>query len=105
MNESADKFAAMQYHFAMAVTIDSAGRIVVPKKMRDLYDFHPGRQLDIVAEKGGVFISAAGSRSSLVRKDGVLVYHGGEGGAEIDIVEFIAAQRSTPGSVPLTENG
>ena len=73
--------------------------------MRDLYDFHPGTQLDIVAEKGGVFISAAGSRSSLVRKDGVLVYHGGEGGAEIDIVEFIAAQRSTPGSVPLTDNG
>ena len=67
----------MQCHFAMAVTIDSAGRIVVPKKMRDLYDFHPGTQLDIVAEKGGVFISAAGSRSSLVRKDGVLVYHGG----------------------------
>lgn len=52
-----------------------------------------------------MFISAAGSRSSLVRKDGVLVYHGGEGGVEIDIVEFIAAQRSTPGSVPLTENG
>ena len=89
----------------MAVTIDSAGRIVVPKKMRDLYDFHPGRQLDIVAEKGGVFIRAAGSRSSLVRKDGVLVYHGGGGGAEIDIVEFIAEQRSIPGSVPLTENG
>ena len=80
----------------MSTTIDSAGRIVVPKKMRDLYDFHPGARLDIVAEKGGVFISAAGSRSSLVKKDGVLVYHGGEA-TELDIVAFIDAQRNNRG--------
>ena len=80
----------------MAITIDSAGRIVVPKKMRDLYDFHPGTQLDIVAEKGGIFISAVGSRSSLVRKDGVLVYHGGEE-TQLDIVAFIDAQRNNRG--------
>lgn len=80
----------------MSTTIDSVGRIVVPKKMRDLYDFHPGAQLDIVAEKGGVFISAAGSRSSLVKKDGVLVYHGDEA-TELDIVAFIDAQRNNRG--------
>ena len=81
----------------MSTTIDSAGRIVVPKKMRDLYDFHPGTQLDIVAEKGGIFISAVGSRSSLVRKDGgVLVYHGGEE-TQLDIVAFIDAQRNNRG--------
>jgi AbrB family looped-hinge helix DNA binding protein len=58
------------------VRIDRAGRIVLPKPMRERLGFRVGA--DLVAEERaeGVFIKSAGGEPTLVVEDGLLVHQG-----------------------------
>ncbi len=76
----------------MTVTIDRAGRIVVPKQFRDRFNLVPGTELEIEASGDGVTLRKVGAEPSLIRKKGILVHHGGARVA-VDIVEFIRAER------------
>ena len=76
----------------MGSAIDSAGRIVVPKKMRERYNLLPGTELEFVAESEGLLIRPVGNVSALVHKRGVLVHHGYER-TNLDIAEFVRSQR------------
>lgn len=56
---------------AMMVSIDKAGRIVIPKSVRDRLDLVAGTQLDLVVEDHGIRIErSAGDRRSLDWEDG-----------------------------------
>ena len=76
----------------MIVTIDRAGRIVVPKSMRDQFNLAAGTELEIEAIGTGLRLRKAGSEPALIRKQGILVHHGSTRAA-IDISDFMRAER------------
>ena len=76
----------------MIITIDRAGRVVVPKTLRDRFNLTAGTELEIKAAGDGLTLRRMGAETSLVRKHGVLVHHGGARAA-LDVGEFIRAER------------
>ncbi|QRN81139.1 MAG: AbrB/MazE/SpoVT family DNA-binding domain-containing protein [Nocardiopsis sp. BM-2018] len=60
----------------METTIDQAGRIVVPKPLRDALGMTPGTRLDVSVYGAGLQIMPAGRTARLVEEDGVLVATG-----------------------------
>jgi AbrB family looped-hinge helix DNA binding protein len=52
----------------MITTIDSAGRIVVPKALREALDLKPGQALEIRAADGRLEIEAAATPLSLKKR-------------------------------------
>lgn len=57
----------------MRTAIDAAGRIVVPKALRDELGLEPGRPLDIHARDGSLVIEPLQTPVSLVRRGKRLV--------------------------------
>lgn len=53
----------------MRTTIDSAGRIVVPKSLRDAMRFEAGQQIDIVFTDGRLEIEVAPTAATVVSDD------------------------------------
>ena len=76
----------------MIVTIDRAGRLVVPKQLRERFNLVAGSELDVDAVGDGLRLRKIGARPSLIRKRGVLVHHG-DARLVIDVGEFIRAER------------
>ena len=77
----------------MIVTIDNAGRPVVPKPLREQFNLTPGCELEIEAAADGITLRRADAEPTLVRKRGVLVHHGA-GRAMLDVGDFVRAERS-----------
>jgi AbrB family looped-hinge helix DNA binding protein len=61
---------------AMRVSIDKAGRIVVPKAIRERYGLHSGVDLELEETGRGIMLNPVESEPTLVRQDGILVYTG-----------------------------
>jgi len=71
----------------MRTTIDAAGRIVVPKAMREALDLKPGQTLEIRAGDGRLEIEAAATPMSLRKRGkGVVAV------PEKDLPELTAAE-------------
>lgn len=85
----------------MKTTIDAAGRVVVPKPLRDRLHLGPGVELEIAAAGDGILLRPADRGAALVEQDGVLV-HRGPGTSDIDVAAFIRRERDararSPGS-------
>lgn len=77
----------------MSITIDRAGRIVVPKALRERFGLHPGTELEIEAVADGLRLRARDSASVFIEKDGVLVHHAAGPAMEIDVAAFINRER------------
>ena len=60
----------------METSIDSVGRIVVPKALRDALGLVPGSIVDISRYGAGLALIPAGRTARLVEEDGVLVATG-----------------------------
>jgi AbrB family looped-hinge helix DNA binding protein len=60
----------------MEVTIDSVGRIVVPKQLRDELGLHAGSTLDISRCGDGLHLAPGGRTAQVVERDGWLVATG-----------------------------
>ncbi len=81
----------------MSITIDRAGRIVVPKPLRECFGLHPGTELEIEAEGDGLRLRARDSAPVFIEKDGVLVHHASGPALEIDMAAFINRERQGRG--------
>ncbi|WP_320672840.1 AbrB/MazE/SpoVT family DNA-binding domain-containing protein [Patulibacter defluvii] len=57
----------------MQVTIDAAGRIVVPKALRDELGLTPGSTVDVSRYGPGLQLTPGGRTARLVEEDGLLV--------------------------------
>lgn len=82
----------------MIITIDQAGRVVLPKALRDRFHLVAGTEIDVRADADGIQLIVRGSQPSLVTRQGVLVHTAGNGvPVDLDIAAFInqgRAQRS-----------
>ncbi|HKK18630.1 MAG TPA: AbrB/MazE/SpoVT family DNA-binding domain-containing protein [Opitutales bacterium] len=76
----------------MKITIDRAGRLVVPKRLREQFHFSAGTTIELTAEPDGLRLRLPKTSSCLVEKDGVLVQQV-EGVSAIDSTAFINQQR------------
>jgi AbrB family looped-hinge helix DNA binding protein len=70
----------------MRTTIDGAGRIVIPKQIRDSAALRPGQELEVIERDGRIEIEPVSAPMRLVERDGFLA-------AEVD---------PEAGGVPLT---
>jgi AbrB family looped-hinge helix DNA binding protein len=60
----------------MEAVIDQAGRVVLPKPIRDALGLLPGTKVDITPYGAGAHLVPAGRTARLVEEDGVLVAAG-----------------------------
>ena len=77
------------------LNIDKAGRLVLPKSLRDRLGFTPDSHLEAVEQPNGVLIKKAGERPAMVKVDGLWVHQGtSEPGAPWDsVVESVREER------------
>jgi AbrB family looped-hinge helix DNA binding protein len=61
------------HYYGMKTAIDAAGRVVVPKVLRDELGFHPGLPLEIHTRDGALVIEPVPTPVKLVRRGKVMV--------------------------------
>ena len=83
----------------MEIRIDKAGRIVVPKPLRERLGFKPDTELEAVEQPGGVLLKRVQERPSMVKVDGLWVHQGSaEPGANWDLIlEDVREERIVSG--------
>jgi len=60
----------------MKLRIDKAGRVVVPKSLRERLRFTPDAELEAIEQPEGVLLKRAEQRPSMVKLDGLWVHQG-----------------------------
>lgn len=60
----------------MTLQIDKAGRIILPKPVRDRLGLHPGSALEMEETQSGVFLKPCERTPALEKRDGFWVYTG-----------------------------
>ncbi len=79
----------------MTTTIDKAGRLVLPKAIRDRLHLVPGSEIDLILENECVKLVPHAPSAHLENKDGVLVFSSTSvSSADFDIADFINQQRA-----------
>jgi AbrB family looped-hinge helix DNA binding protein len=56
----------------MRTTIDAAGRVVIPKQLRQAASLEPGQELEITERDGRIEIDPVSADVQLVERDGFL---------------------------------
>ncbi len=77
----------------METTIDAAGRIVVPKSLRDRLGLTPGSRVDISEYGLGLAVVPRGRTARIVEKDGRLVSVGSATLEDAELFGLIDAGR------------
>lgn len=77
----------------MKATIDSVGRIVIPKPLRDALGLAEGSTVDIARYGSGLQLLPAGRTAQLVDEDGALVATGDTSIDDDDVFGLIDAVR------------
>jgi AbrB family looped-hinge helix DNA binding protein len=60
----------------MTLRIDQAGRIVLPKPLRDRLGLRAGSSLEVRESSDGIVLKVAGQHASMVKKKGLWVHTG-----------------------------
>lgn len=77
----------------MKTTIDGAGRLVIPKPVREKAGVKPGMELDIDYRDGAIEITFPPAKGKLVRKGGLLVWQPAPGTPPVSMEEINEAIR------------
>lgn len=76
----------------MSITIDKAGRLVLPKPIRERFNLVSGTELKVEVETDGVRLRVLDGGGALRRKQGIVVHHGSSV-VHLDVAEFIRGER------------
>jgi AbrB family looped-hinge helix DNA binding protein len=76
----------------MTVRIDKAGRVILPKPLRDRLGLHEGSDLEIVETPEGVVLKPVERGPSMIKKQGLWV-HTGKVPSGFDVVQAIRDDR------------
>lgn len=76
----------------MKTTIDQAGRVVIPKSLRQKFHMDAPTQVEIVPDGDGLRLRVPQGEASLVEKNGVLIHSTGEK-SDVDSTAFINQYR------------
>ena len=76
----------------MTLKMDKAGRVMLPKPVRDRLGLHAGSDLEILETPEGVVLRPAGQNPSMVKEQGLWVYTG-EVPPGFDVVEAVREER------------
>jgi AbrB family looped-hinge helix DNA binding protein len=60
----------------MTLKIDKAGRIVVPRQLRDRLGFRAGMDLDVSETAEGMILRRVSEKPEVIEEDGFLVHQG-----------------------------
>lgn len=77
----------------MEASIDSVGRIVVPKQLRDALGLAPGSTVDISEYGAGLQLIPTGRTARLISEDGRLVAESSETITDETVFGLVDAQR------------
>ena len=77
----------------MKAKIDSVGRILVPKPLREAVGLTPGSVVDVSRYGSGLQVSPAGRVARLIEEDGVLVATGETSISDEDVFALIDTGR------------
>jgi AbrB family looped-hinge helix DNA binding protein len=61
----------------MTLRIDKAGRVILPKPVRDRLGLHAGSDLEMQETSDGVILKAVENRPAMTKRDGLWVHGGG----------------------------
>jgi AbrB family looped-hinge helix DNA binding protein len=75
------------------ITIDDAGRIVLPQRVRRHFHMVAGDQLDLEIVPDGIFLRSRSRQAALVEDNGLLVHEGEAAGDLAEAVELARAER------------
>lgn len=76
----------------MTLKIDKAGRVILPKPVRDRLGLHAGSELEMQETAEGVTLRPAGQEPSMVKEKGIWV-HTGKVPPGWDVVQAIKDDR------------
>lgn len=76
----------------MTLRVDKAGRVVLPKPLRDRMGLHEGSNLDLLETPEGIVLKPVEQRPAMVKKDGLWV-HTGKMPTGFDVVQSIRDDR------------
>lgn len=79
---------------ATTVEIDKAGRIVVPKKLRDALSVRAGDRFVVGEKDDGIFLQPTYDEVRLIKRDGLFVMVGGPPSTK-SAVELVDEDRET----------
>lgn len=60
----------------MTLKMDKAGRVILPKPVRDRLGLHEGSDLEVVETPEGVMLKPVEDRPSMIKKQGLWVHTG-----------------------------
>ncbi len=72
------------------ISIDRAGRVVLPKALREQFNLHPGSQLEITTGQDHLELKPADTTPALTREGGLLIH---QGAAQVSLSNFIQQTR------------
>ena len=87
----------------VTITIDGAGRVVLPKALRDELRLEAGDALELESEGERVILRPVRSSAPLRKERGIWVFHGGEALSGDDATRMIAQVRERRGYQNLGE--
>lgn len=78
---------------AISISVDKAGRVVLPQQVRRQFQLLPGDKLDLEIRPDGIFLRSRARRADLVEENGLLVHQGEPAGDLVQAVELARAGR------------